>query len=55
MAATECKISKLGAAVTTRDITLTIPGTHEIFRKPGSGTSHSVITAAQNTGLLTMV
>jgi hypothetical protein len=54
MASTECKISKLGAAVITRDITLTIPGKCEIFRKPGSATSHSVIMAAKNTGLLTV-
>jgi len=44
MASTECKISKLEAAIITRDIK--IPGTHEIFRKPGSATSHSVIMAA---------
>ena len=44
MASTEPKISKLGAVVITRDIK--IPGTHEIFRKPGSATSHSVIVAA---------
>jgi hypothetical protein len=42
MAFTECKISKLGAAVITMDITLTFPGTCEIFRKPGSATSHIV-------------
>jgi len=42
MASTECKISKLGAAVITRDITLTYPGTCETFRKPGNATSHSV-------------
>jgi len=35
----EPKISKLGAAVLTRDITLTIPETIEIFRKGGSATS----------------
>jgi len=46
MASTEHKISKLGAAVITRDTTLTFPGTHEIFRKPGSATSHSVNMAA---------
>jgi hypothetical protein len=39
VASTEPKISKLGAAVITRDITLTIPGTREIFKKPGSDTS----------------
>jgi hypothetical protein len=42
----EPKTSKLGAAVITRDITLTIPGTHEIFRKPGGATSHTVIMAS---------
>jgi len=42
----ECKISKLGAAVITRDITLTIPGTCEIFGKHGSARSHSVNMAA---------
>jgi len=46
MAPTKCKISKLGAAVITRDITLTISGKCEIFRKPGSATSHSVNMAA---------
>ena len=45
MASTECKISKLGAAVITRDITLTFPGTCEKFRKPGSATSHGVMVA----------
>ena len=44
MASTEPKISKIGAAVITRDIK--IPGTCEIFRKPGSATGHSVIMAA---------
>ena len=44
MASTECKISKLGNAVITRDTT--IPGTCEIFRKPGNVTNHSVIMAA---------
>ena len=46
MASTERKISKLGAAVITRDITLTFTGTCEKFRKPGSATSHSVKMAA---------
>ena len=32
MASTEHNISKLGAAVITRDITLTFLGTNEIFR-----------------------
>ena len=44
MASTEY-ICKLGAAVITRDITLTIPGKCEILRKPGSATSHSVVMA----------
>jgi hypothetical protein len=35
----EPKIRKLGAAVITRDITLTVPGTHEILMKPGGATS----------------
>jgi len=42
MASTEHKISKLGAAVITRDITLKFPGTREICRKPGSAKSHCV-------------
>jgi hypothetical protein len=45
MTSTEHKISKLGAAVITRNITLTIPRACEIFRKPGSATA-SVIMAA---------
>jgi hypothetical protein len=48
------KISKLGAALIAKDITLTIPGKCEIFRNPGSATSHSVIIAALNTKLLTV-
>jgi hypothetical protein len=51
---TEHKIGKLGAAVITRDVTLTIPWKREIFRKPGSATSQSVIMEALITGLLTM-
>jgi len=54
MASTEYKISKLGAAGTTRDITLTIPKTLEIIRKPGNATSQTVIMTAYNTGLLTI-
>ena len=46
MASTQCKTSKLGAAVITRGITLTFPGTCEKFRKLGSATRHSVIMAA---------
>ena len=52
MASTETKISKQGAAGTVRDITLTIPVTLEIIRKPGTPTSHSIIMAAHNTGSL---
>jgi len=44
MASTEPKISKLGAVVITRDTKT--PGACEIFRKPGSGTSQSVIMGA---------
>jgi len=39
MASTECKISKLGAAVITTDITLTFLGTFENFKKSRSATS----------------
>jgi hypothetical protein len=46
MASTEYKIRKLGAAVITRDITLTIPWAYEIFRQPGNATSHRVILAS---------
>ena len=53
MASTETKISKQGAAGTIRDITLTIPETFEIIRKPGSARSHSIITAAHKTAFLT--
>jgi len=52
MASTETKISKQGAPGTIWDITLTIPVTLEITRKPGSATSHSIIMAAHNTGSL---
>jgi hypothetical protein len=48
------QINKPGAAVTTRDITLKIPETLEIFRKPGNATSQSVIMAAFKIGLLTI-
>jgi len=54
MASKETKISKLGVAVTTRDITPIIPETLEIFWNPGSATSQSIIMAAYNTGLLTI-
>jgi hypothetical protein len=50
----EHKISKQAAAVKTRDITLTIPETFEIIRKPGSGICHSVITAAYKIGWWTI-
>ena len=46
MASTETKISKQGAAGTIQQITLTIPETLEIIRKPGSATRHSIIMAA---------
>jgi hypothetical protein len=39
MASIEPKLSKVGAAGTTRHITLTITDTLEIVRKPGSATS----------------
>jgi len=42
----EEKICKLGAAGTTRDITLTIPETLEIIRKPASAKSQCIIMAA---------
>jgi hypothetical protein len=46
MASTECKTSKIEAAVITRDKSSTIPEKCEIFKKPGSASSHSVIMAA---------
>jgi len=46
MAPKEPKISKQAAAGTTRDITLTIPETLEIIRKPGNATCQTVIMAA---------
>jgi hypothetical protein len=54
MTSIEPRISKLGAAGTTRHITITVTETPEIRRKPGSATSQSVIMAAYNTGLLTI-
>jgi hypothetical protein len=54
MPSIETKICKLGDAGTTRDITLTIPETLEIIRKPGNATSQCIIKAAYNTGLLTI-
>jgi hypothetical protein len=53
MAYTEPKISKCGPAGTIRDMTLTIPETLEIIRKPGSPESHSIIMAAYDTPFLT--
>jgi len=53
MAPKEPKISKQAAAGTTRHITLTIPETLNIIRKPGSATRHSVM-AAHNNRLLTI-
>jgi len=52
MASTEPKISKLGAASTTRHITLTITETLEIVMKP-EVLQASVIMAAYKIGLLT--
>ena len=46
MASKVTKISKLGAAVITMDIILTIPETSAIFREPGSAASQNVIMAA---------
>jgi len=46
MVSTERKISKLGYAVITMDITLTFPGTCEKRMKHGIATSHSVNMAA---------
>jgi hypothetical protein len=54
MPSIEPKICKLQATGTTRDITLTIPETLEIIRKPGSATSQSVIMAVHKIGLLTI-
>ena len=53
MASTEPTISKWGAVGTMWDITLTIPETPEIIRKPGIVTSQSIIMAAYDTGFLT--
>ena len=47
----ESKISKQAVAVTITDITLTIPDTLEIIRKPGSATSQCVIIAPYKIGL----
>ena len=54
MPSIEPKICKLQATGTTRDITLTIPETLEIIRKPGRAKSQSVIMAAYKIGLLTI-
>jgi hypothetical protein len=53
MASKEPKISKLVAAVITRDLTLIIPRTHEIFSKM-EVLQASVIMAPQNTALFTI-
>jgi hypothetical protein len=50
MSSTEHKICKLGAAGTTRDVTLTTPETCEILRKLASAGSQCIIMAAYNTG-----
>jgi hypothetical protein len=55
MAPKEQKICKQAAAVKTMDIALTIPETLEIIRKPGNVTCQTVIVAAYNMGLLTIL
>jgi len=54
MAHKEPKISKQTATDITRHITLKIPETLEINRKPGNATSQSIITAEYKIGLLNM-
>jgi hypothetical protein len=54
MAPKEPKISKQAAAGTTTDITLTIPETLEIIRKPGNATCQSVIMPTYKIELLTI-
>jgi hypothetical protein len=54
MASIATKINKQSFAGTTRDITLKIPETLEIIRKPGSATSQHAIMAAYKTGLWTI-
>jgi len=54
MAPKEPKISKQAAAGTTTDITLTIPETLKLIRKPGNAICQSVIMAAYKIGLLTI-
>jgi hypothetical protein len=54
MASIQPKISKQAATGTTAHITVTIPETLEIIRKPGSATSQSVIMGANKIGLLTI-
>lgn len=54
MASIEPKISKKAASGTTKHITLTIPDTLEIIRKPRSATSQNVIIAAYKIELLTI-
>jgi hypothetical protein len=53
MASTEPKIIKQAIDGKTRDITLIIPETLEIIRKPGSATNNSIIMAAYKIELLT--
>jgi hypothetical protein len=50
MALKESKIYKQAVDGTTRHITLTIPDTRQIIRKPGSATSQSDITATYKIG-----
>jgi hypothetical protein len=54
MASIEPKTNNLGDAVTTRHNALTIHETHETIRKPGTVTSHCIIMAAYNIGLLSI-
>jgi hypothetical protein len=53
MASTEPKISTQAVVGKTRDITLIIPVTLQIIRKPGNATNQSIIMAAYKIGLLT--
>ena len=54
MAPKESRICKEAAVGIMRHITLTIPETLEIIRKPGNATSQSVIMAGNKIGLLTI-
>jgi hypothetical protein len=51
MDSTEPKISKQAVAGKTREITLTIPETLQIIRKPGGATNQSIIMATYKIGL----